>query len=623
MRIALVVLLSAFVVVYWQMRQRPADQTPAVVTPDTPVNLPPPLDDSEAAQPFVPPSTAPLIDPEDAFGTTAVDSVEAGLLAVEEAMDAGRLVRPEGNNALALLRGVLVLEPGNPEAIERLNRLERILVDALHYSLVGRDTARAELLLSALRSLSSAGPFPELDLLEGLLYGQRRAVAALQAASEAAESGRLVGGPGSALSLLERAAEDDSGNPEIYRQKSELAELLGQEVEAAVTADRFDVARRWLEWLRRASVDELVYSSAQKRVDAAYAQRRQDYESEFRRSIEVSAFEDADRVIDRMRALDPERMSAADVNRYRDRLAFARIYGVYAPGDVFSDRIDGGMGPSMAVIPAGEFTMGAVPGDSMAESAEEPRHRVMLNRGFALSRHEIRVQDFRQFVEASGYLTDAEKRGYSFIYNENNGQTLRRRNISWRDDYSGRDALPENPVVHVSWNDAQAYVAWITEATGWRYRLPSEAEYEYAVRAGSKDVYWWGDGSPASLVENLTGEGDTSPRYRRKWNRAFDDYADGQWGPAPVMSFVANGFGLYDMAGNVAEWTQDCWHDSYVRAPGNGSAWVNRGCEKRVARGSFWGGPPETARASYRIGYSTNQRGSAIGFRVARNLFRQ
>lgn len=625
MRIALLLLLSGFVAVYWQFRQPSPDTSGPSAPVDIDINVPPPQDDPAPDPPSQQTTIVPIFDP-DEFGPASVEDVEAGLRAAQDAIDSGRLVRPEGNNALALLRGVLVLEPGNAAAMALVDQLEQILFDALHYSLIERDTPRAEVLLSALRSLSGQGPFPELDVLEAILHGQRVADAALSAARNAMESGQLVGSSASALTRLERARRADPGNPRIHEVAIELGRMVEDRIAVAVESRRFDLAQRWLDWLHRIQVDPLAIRFSEEQVDAAYAEQRRALELELSSRIADSSFDSAEAAIDQIRSLDPDRLTADDTRAFEDRVAFARIYGVYSPGDIFADRVDAANGPSMVVLPAGEFIMGAVAGDDAAQSAEEPSHRVTISRGFALSRHEIRVEDFRRFVDASGYLTDAEKRGYSFIYNENSGQTLRRRNITWRDDYSGRTAESQSPVVHVSWNDAQAYASWLTQATGWLYRLPSEAEFEYATRANAsiwdRTVFWWGNGSPDQPVENLTGEEDTSPRYRRKWNRAFEDYADGHWGPAPVMSLMANGFGLFDMAGNVAEWTQDCWHDSYVRAPANGSAWVNRGCERRVARGSFWGGPPETARASYRIGYSMNQRGSAIGFRVARSLFR-
>ena len=174
-------------------------------------------------------------------------------------------------------------------------------------------------------------------------------------------------------------------------------------------------------------------------------------------------------------------------------------------------------------------------------------------------------------------------------------------------------------MVDVSWADAVAYAAWLSLQTGQRYRLPSEAEWEYAARAGTATRFWWGDGTPDSTVENLTGEGDLS-RSRRQWETFFEDYNDRHWGPAPAASFEPNPFGLYDIGGNVAEWVMDCWHDSYIRAPADGGAWVNPGCEMRVLRGGYWASSPDQARSAYRLGAKPSVRDARVGFRIARDL---
>ena len=191
--------------------------------------------------------------------------------------------------------------------------------------------------------------------------------------------------------------------------------------------------------------------------------------------------------------------------------------------------------------------------------------------------------------------------------------------INWRHDFEGKDADGSDPVLHVSWSDAQAYVKWLSEQTGRTYRLPTEAEFEYAIRAGSVTRYWWGENRPTSLVENLTGAEDTS-RGGRHWSRGFRGYDDGYWGPAPGAPFQANSLGLYDMAGNVSEWVEDCWHQTYALAPADGSAWVNPGCERKVVRGGFWASAPEQARSASRISASVNLHGPRVGIRIARDL---
>src|SRR5207244_3374028 len=231
----------------------------------------------------------------------------------------------------------------------------------------------------------------------------------------------------------------------------------------------------------------------------------------------------------------------------------------------------------------------------------------------AIGRTEVTVGDFRRFVDASKYVSESERLGGSSYYDEPNGRISIGKNITWQNDYRGEKAQDRDPVVHVSWNDAQAYLSWLAERTGKTYRLPSEAEFEYAERGGKATAYWWGDDAPARVVENLTGDGDRSPSHR-SWTRAFPHYADGYWGPAPVAHFLDNPFGLFDIAGNVSEWVEDCWHDSYLRAPADGTAWVNKGCDRRVIRGGSWGSAPEQVRSAARLASPADVRSARIGF---------
>jgi formylglycine-generating enzyme required for sulfatase activity len=229
------------------------------------------------------------------------------------------------------------------------------------------------------------------------------------------------------------------------------------------------------------------------------------------------------------------------------------------------------------------------------------------------------VAQFREFVRASGYKPESVTQGGASVYDERTGVMRDVSNATWQDDYAGHPATDNLPVVNISWSDAHAYVQWLSQRTGKKFRLPSEAEFEYALRAGSTTRYWWGSGTPKTKVENLTGSADRSPSGRR-WSHAFQGYGDGYWGPAPVMSFAPNAFGLYDMDGNVSEWMEDCWHDNYVRAPVDGSAWVNPGCGTRVIRGGSWGSSPEQANSAYRQGADASIRSGRVGFRIVREL---
>jgi formylglycine-generating enzyme required for sulfatase activity len=271
------------------------------------------------------------------------------------------------------------------------------------------------------------------------------------------------------------------------------------------------------------------------------------------------------------------------------------------------------------VIPLGSFQLGSPESEQDRKSNEGPRVSVRIERGFALARTEITVAEFRSFVRASGYTPSASQSGSSTIYDERSGSMSAKSGVSWESDHAGKNADDNLPVIHASWVDAKAYADWLSRETGKAYRLPSEAEFEYVLRSGTQTRYPWGDGNPGRLVGNLTGDADRS-ESRRNWVNAFPDYSDGYWGPAPVRNYEANRYGIHDINGNVSEWVEDCWHDSYQRAPSNGTAWVNAGCNRRVIRGGSWASSPDQARSAFRLTASPTTTNARLGFRVARDL---
>ncbi len=313
-------------------------------------------------------------------------------------------------------------------------------------------------------------------------------------------------------------------------------------------------------------------------------------------------------------------LQAQGLDALRGRIELARYYGHFRPGQVFREPLAaGGEGPEMVVLAHGRFYMGSPDGEPGRFDNEGPRHEVGFERGFAIARNETTVAEFRAFVEATGHRSLATRRGRSTVYDERGGVMGEHARVDWRRDYAGGQAAPDLPVVHVAFEDAQAYAAWLSAQTGQRYRLPSEAEFEYALRAGRQEAWPWGDGAPTRVVGNLTGDGDQS-RLKRNWANAIPGYSDGHWGPAPVRSYPAEGFGTYDLVGNVSEWVLDCWHDSYRRAPRDGSAWVNPGCSDRVVRGASWASSLDRARSAYRQSTPGDTTNARLGFRVVREL---
>ncbi len=305
----------------------------------------------------------------------------------------------------------------------------------------------------------------------------------------------------------------------------------------------------------------------------------------------------------------------------RAKIDLAAHYGQMRPGQRFEDALQGVAvkGPGMIVVPHGGFRMGARKNEIDGSDAERPQRYVRFDRGFAMSLTEITVGQFRRFVASSGYRPRAVRRGHSLVYDPRGGNFVHRSGVDWRHDYVGRPAADAMPVLHITAKDAEAYARWLSERSGQRYRLPSEAEFEYATRAGSTARFPWGEGAPPPNAANTTGARDVAPEGRR-WGNAFAGYGDGHWGPAPVASFKPNAFGLYDIDGNVSEWVADCWHDGYRRAPTQGEAWVNPGCRVRVVRGGAWANSPAQTRSAWRIHADADVTNAKTGFRVVRDL---
>jgi formylglycine-generating enzyme required for sulfatase activity len=181
----------------------------------------------------------------------------------------------------------------------------------------------------------------------------------------------------------------------------------------------------------------------------------------------------------------------------------------------------------------------------------------------------------------------------------------------------GFDQTATDPVVCVSWTHANGYVNWLSQKAGQPYRLPSEAEWEYAARAGTTSRRWWGD-SAAEACGNANVADAAAKRVNSRLT--VHKCGDGFVYTAPVGKFRANGFGLFDVLGNAWEWTEDCYHDSYTGGPGSGEAWTTGPCDRRVLRGGSWLNAPRLVRSAYREGYSPANRPTHGGFRVARTL---
>ena len=267
--------------------------------------------------------------------------------------------------------------------------------------------------------------------------------------------------------------------------------------------------------------------------------------------------------------------------------------------------------PEMVVVPAGSYRMGSPSYEQGRQEYEGPVHGVTISAPFAIGRHEVTVAEFGRFVDATGHPTGNS----CWVYEDDEVFDLAGR--SWRNPGFGQSG--RFPVVCVSWDDAQAYVAWLSRETGEEYRLPSESEWEYAARAGTSTSRYWGEGESGQCRHANGGDESMKERYS-DWRWTVASCPDGHVHAALVGSFAANDWGLQDVLGNVREWTEDCWNDSYAGAPSDGSAWEYGDCARRVLRGGSWGAGPSGLRAANRSSNTTDNRFDGNGFRVARTL---
>ncbi len=253
-------------------------------------------------------------------------------------------------------------------------------------------------------------------------------------------------------------------------------------------------------------------------------------------------------------------------------IAMTVIVLVLVAGVVFWLK-DGDEGTEMVVVPAGTFQMGDIQG--VGTEDEKPVHQVRIPKPFAIGKYEVTFEEYDRFAKATGRELPSDE--------------------GW-----GRG---RRPVINVSWVDAVSYAEWLSGQTAKRYRLPSEAEWEYVARAGTATVYWWGDDIGT--------------------NRANCDGCGSRWDnkqTAPVASFEANGFGLFDTAGNVHEWVQDCWYANYEKTPDNGAAREEAYCAQRVIRGGSWYVVPWFVRSAHRDKFIPESRDNIIGFRLAQDI---
>ncbi len=269
--------------------------------------------------------------------------------------------------------------------------------------------------------------------------------------------------------------------------------------------------------------------------------------------------------------------------------ATAGLAGAQEAGEVFRDCE---VCPEMVVVPPGSFMMGSPESDGEA-IGETPLHRVTIDYPFAVGVYEVTFEEWDACVLAGG--CDGHEPD---------------------DEGWGRG---RRPVIRVSWDDAWAYADWLTAQTGEQYRLLSEAEWEYVARAGTSTPRYWGESAQQQCQYANGYDAVAHAEHGYEWQDLVG-CRDRQANTAPVGSYRANAFGLYDVMGNVWEWVDDCWNWDYEGAPTDGRSWYEGDCSTRVVRGGSWIDPPRRLRSAYRNLHSAGVRLGDLGFRVARTI---
>lgn len=274
--------------------------------------------------------------------------------------------------------------------------------------------------------------------------------------------------------------------------------------------------------------------------------------------------------------------------------------------------------PDMVVLPVGKFTMGTSKSEQKRLASansfiasyvehEGPQRIVEISRAFAVAQKHVTKKQFSMFVDESHYdIVDGCIRwdGNSWSFDQK---------LNWK--FPGFEQKDNHPVVCISWNDAKQYIDWLKRKTGKRYRLLSEAEYEYAIRAVRRpdeiETYFFPDELLCGYANGADASSNLHWRYECRDSYPFT---------APVGSFATNDFGLFDIVGNAWSYVEDCWNDTYDKAPTNGSAWLTGDCRLRVVRGGAWDGGRESLRSAHRSNNDLNDRKAIRGLRIARDL---
>ena len=486
----------------------------------------------------------------------------ARLLAAAEAdLKARRLTSPVGNNAWEKYQQVLGLSPAHPEAMAGMERVIGSYMELFGAAVEQEDFDQANSYLERIRGLHADSP--------SLLTGERQLEDAKQVrVDRLAEQER------------QRQAEEAARQAELENQRiAQAVKKYWVHFERALQAEDMAEAAGILTEVRELNTKEPELADREQQL--VELQRRyaiKQHVAMFETAMSEEDLYVAGNQLDHVRGLDPD---ASGLLEMEQRLEAAKER--YQAVAMITSEIVG----QMVSIPGGTFRMGN--SGFFAERSERPA-RIVTVPEFKVGKYEVTFSQWDACVAdggCGGYLPDDE---------------------GW-----GRG---NRPVINVSWDDAQAFIGWLNDKTGGNFRLPTEAEWEYAARAGSTTKYHFGDAeSQLCQYANHADISFTDHKYR---NKACSDGIDKR--TAEVGQFQSNAWDLYDMYGNVGEWVEDCWNYGYDGAPTDGSAWTSGDCNVRVIRGGTWRSAPGLLRSSDRWWLNSRQdRDDNDGFRLARD----
>jgi len=544
---------------------------------------------------------------------TALTSEEL-VNSIETALTQQQLFKPEQNNALFYLANLKSIDANNPNIDKFTQELESQLETQTTHAIANNDEKLLTAVIARIKTLDSN--VASIKALESQLANIKTINKLFKQGSHYLQDNIIVSNDSQdAWHIAKQMQELDAQN---HKSKTLIQEvnntLINNALRAAEETD-FQLAQDQIQQAELLEPESDTLAFAQEQIKQLRQLRYLWLEQQIAIALKQINVSRAEKMLQQLTNLD---LPPSPLKEYQNEINRISIFGKYSPFDTFFDvSNDNRVLPKMVVMPTGQFIMGS----RIGAKHEKPTHKVQFNYGFAISQNEISVQDFKLFIDNSDYQSDADKNNRSRVYDLRTGRLKNKNHTNWQRNYIGKKAKDDDPVIHVSWNDAMAYTRWLSEQTGKNYRLPTEAEFEYVLRAGSTSLFPWGDDTPSTIIENLTGKLDRSKgESRMKWEQGFEKYNDKFWGPAPVGSFISNPFKLNDTAGNVMEWVMDCWHDSYIRAPIDGSSWTNPGCEDHVIRGGSWSNAKPDFSSSHRFKARANFSDARLGFRIAIDL---